>query len=167
MGRKNPKKYVMFAYFPWWANGPYSPGLGQPPHIAWIPRKYGSGSNPGREALLGKVKEVGAWPRTIGLGCEMGARPRTWRVLDKTKWVVGSMAKLNHVQSMNRPLTSVQNMFPICPNRHGMNVLILVYHCWTNLTWNLFVWLAQCNIKLNIFMFAYFLARTWPIFTFC
>ena len=27
-GPEKSKKYTKFAYFPWWANGPYSPGLG-------------------------------------------------------------------------------------------------------------------------------------------
>ena len=72
----------------------------------------GSGSNLGRVA---KVKEAGAWQRTIGLGCKAGARPRTRGVLDKTKRAVGSMVKLEHVQKKNRPLTS----------RYGMNVPIL------------------------------------------
>ena len=111
-------------------------------------------SGPGR--LESKLKEAGAWQRTIGLGCKAGARPRTRRVLDKTKRVVGSMAKLEHVQNMNRPLTSVQNMFSICPKRYGMNVPILVYHCWTNLTQNRFIFMAQSNIKLNICIFCIF-----------
>ena len=88
--------------------------------------KNGSGSNLGREALLAKVKEAGALQRTIGLGYEAGARPRTRRVLDKTKRVVGSMAKLEHVQNINIPLTSVQNMLSISSQRYGMNVTILV-----------------------------------------
>ena len=28
MGQKHTKNCRNFAYFPWWANGPYSPGLG-------------------------------------------------------------------------------------------------------------------------------------------
>ena len=36
-------------------------------------------------------------------------------MLDKTKWMVRSMVKLEHVQNMNRPLTGAQNMFSICP----------------------------------------------------
>ena len=91
----------------------------------------GYGSNPGRGPWQSS-KEACAWQRTIGLGCKMGARTRTSRVLDKTKRVVGSILKLDHVQNMNRPLTIVQNMLSICPKRYGMNVPILVYHCWTN-----------------------------------
>ena len=29
MDRKNAKNANFFSYFPWWANGPYSPGVGQ------------------------------------------------------------------------------------------------------------------------------------------
>ena len=86
-----------------------------------------------------------AWQRIIGLGCKAGARPRTRRVLDKKKRVAGSMAKLEHVQNMNRPLTNVQNMFSICPKGYGMNVPILVYHFRTNLT------LADADDFLDIF----------------
>lgn len=93
---------------------------------------------------------------TIGLGCKAGARPRTRRVLDKTKRVVGSMAKLEHVQNMNRPLTSVQNMFSICPKRYGMNVPILVYNCWPNLAQNRFTFMAQSDIKVKIYIFCVF-----------
>ena len=59
----------------------------------------------GPKDLALKLKEAGAWQRTIGLGYKAGARPRTRRVLDKTKRAVGSMAKLEHVQNMNRPST--------------------------------------------------------------
>ncbi|MAQ23083.1 MAG: hypothetical protein CMK83_02580 [Pseudomonadales bacterium] len=103
------------------------------------------------------VLEMVPWQRTIGLSCKAGARPRTRRVLDKTKRVVGSMVKLEHVQNMNRPLTSVQNMFSICPKRYDMNVPILVCHCWTNLTPNRFTYMAQRNIKLkthSLFVFS-------------
>ena len=53
---------------------------------------------------------------------------------------------------MNRPLTIVQNMFSICPKRYGTNVPILVYHCWTNLAQNRFIFTAQSNIKLKIYI---------------
>ena len=96
------------------------------------------------------------WQRTIGLSCKAGAGPRTRRVLDKTKRVVGSMVKLKHVQNMNRPLTSVQNMFSICPKRYGMNVPILVYHCLTNLAQNRFIFMAQSNIQSKIYIFCVF-----------
>ena len=39
-GPEKSKKYKNFAYFPWWANGPYSPGLGpmfwgMDPRVLW------------------------------------------------------------------------------------------------------------------------------------
>ena len=109
-------------------------------------RAWGYESNPGREVMqLG----LGAWQRIIGLSCKAGARPKTRRVLDKKKQVVGSMAKLAHVRNMNIPLTSVQNMFSICPKRYGMNAQSLAYHGWTNLSRNRFVCMAQSNIKLK------------------
>ena len=55
---------------------------------------------------------VGKGPLVQG---KAGARPRTRRVLDRTQRLVGSMATVEHVQNMNRPLTSVQNM-QIGPN---------------------------------------------------
>ena len=65
------------------------------------------------------------------------------------------MAKLvnEHVQNMNRLLTSVQNIFPTCPKRYGMNVPDLVYHCWTNLTQKRFMHMAQRNITLKMCIF--------------
>merc|ERR1712185_695255 len=78
------------------------------------------------------------------------------RVLDQTRRVVGSMVKLEHVQNMSRPLASVQNMFSICPKRYGMNVPILVYHCWTNLAQKRFTFVAQSDIQLQIYIFWYF-----------
>ena len=35
--------------------------------------------------LLAKLKEAGAWQRTIGLGCKARARPRTRHVLEQDK----------------------------------------------------------------------------------
>ena len=123
-----------FVYFPWWDNWPSSPGLGY------------SGMSQIRAGRCDEL-QLGAWQRTIGLSCKAGARPRTRRVVGKTKRVVGSMVKLKHVQNMNRPLTSVQNMFSMYPKRYGTNVPILVYHCLTNLTQNRFIFMAQSNIK--------------------
>ena len=108
---------------------------------------------------MGQIRAGGAWTptsawqRTIALSCKAGARLRTRRVLDKTKRVVGSMVELEHVQNMNRPLTSVQNMFSIRPKRYGMNVQILVYHCCKDLAQNRFIFMAPSNIKLKICIF--------------
>ena len=45
VGRKTQKKYHAFAYFPWWANGPYSPGLGSCAGVIWILRLATSGNS--------------------------------------------------------------------------------------------------------------------------
>ena len=38
MGQKNAKTCPKLAYFPWWANGPYSPGLGSSSQQQGFPR---------------------------------------------------------------------------------------------------------------------------------
>ena len=73
--------------------------------------------------------------------------------MTRTKRFDGSMAKYEHIQNMNRPLTSVQDMFSIYPKRYGMNVPIFMYHCWKESAQNPFIFMAQSNIKSNICIF--------------
>ena len=110
----------------------------------------------------GTGRSCWGWVLGQGLSDKAVAWPMTRRVLDKTQWIAGSMAKLEHVQNMNW-LTGVKNIFSICPKRYG-NVPILVYHCWTDLAQNQFIEMSQRNTRFKICIFAYFPARIWPIF---